>query len=161
MDIRGRRTSRLEKKRAKLNVITNVSSWYRPLGLYSGRIATSDIYSQIIQIKEIHLSQTTWKWAKHKVFRNIGFSDKSKFDVFVCRQLGERVQEDWIHEGGNTLVWGSFGGGQVGNLDENMTKEVYLNIFMFIGDGDPKHILKIVKELLRIKFEEGMILLFT
>ena len=62
------------------------------------------------------------------------------------------------HGGGNIMVWGCFGGGQVGSItkiDRKMTKEVYLKIlkehvlvcgtklvgeqFVLQQDNDPKH----------------------
>lgn len=137
-------------------------------------------------------------WAKeHKNWtpedwNKVLWSDESKFESFgnkrrsfVRRRPWEMMLEECTvqtikHGGGNIMVWGCFGGGQVGTLvkiDGKMTKEVYLDIlkehvlncgteligegFFFQQDNDPKHTAKVVKEYLRKKSEEGFLQVMT
>ena len=84
------------------------------------------------------------------------------------------------HGGGNIMVWGCFGGGQVesiAKIDGKMTKQVYLKIlkehvlvcgtkligerFVFQQDNDPKHTAKVVKQYLNEKQEEGLMKVMT
>ena len=80
------------------------------------------------------------------------------------------------HGGGNIMVWGCFGGGQVGSIAKifgKMTKEVYLKIlkgqvlvfgteligerFVFPQDNDPKLTAKVIKQYLYEKQEKGLL----
>ena len=88
-------------------------------------------------------------WAKeHKnwmveEWNRVLWSDESKFEIFgnkcrsfVHRLVGERMLEQCTmqtikHGGGNIMVFGCFGCGQVGSIakiDRKMSKEVYLKI---------------------------------
>ena len=153
-------------------------------------------------VKKPHLTtvhkQKRLVWAKENKNWMVGgwnralWSDESKFEIFgnkrwsfVRRWVGERMLEQCTmqtikHEGGNIMVWGCFGGGQVGSIakiDRKMTKEVYLKIlkehvlvcgteligerFMFQQDNDPKHTAKVVKHYLNEKQEEGLLKVMT
>ena len=137
-------------------------------------------------------------WAKeHKnwtveEWNRVLWSDESKFEIFgnKCRSFVRcRVEKRMLeqctmqtikHGGGNIMVWGCFGGGQVGSIakiDRKMTKEVYLKIlkehvsvcgteligkgFVFQQDNDPKHTAKVVKQYLNEKQEEGLLKVMT
>ena len=149
------------------------------------RLTTVHKQKRLTWAKE-HKNWTAEDW--HKVL----WSDESKFEIFgnkrrsfVRRRPGERLLEQCTvqtvkHGGGNIMVWGCFGGGQVGKLvkiDGKMTKEVYLDIlnehvmpcgleligegFVFQQDNDPKHTAKVVKEYLRKKSEERLLQVMT
>ena len=137
-------------------------------------------------------------WAKeHKnltveEWNRVLWSEESKFEIFgnkrrsfVCRLVGERMLEQCTMQtiklgGGNIMVCGCFGGGQVGSIakiDGKMKKEVYLKIlkehvlvcgtevigerFVFQQYNDPKHTAKVVKQYLNEKQEEGLLKVMT
>ena len=127
------------------------------------RFTTVHKQKRLLWAKE-HKNWTVEEW------KRVLWSDESKFEIFgnkrrsfVRRRIGERMLEQRTmqtikHGGGNIMVWGCFGGGQVGSIakmDGKMTKEVYLKIlkehvlvcgtkligerFVFQQDNDPKH----------------------
>ena len=139
------------------------------------RLTTVHKQKRLVWAKE-HKNWTVEEWNR------VLWSDESKFEIFgnkrrsfVRRRVGERMLEQCTmqtikHGSGNIMVWGCFGGGQVGStakIDGKMTKEVYLKIlkehvlvcgteligkrFVFQQDNDPKHTAKVVKQYLNEK----------
>ena len=103
---------------------TTVKSRLLEVGL-RGRVAV-----KITRLTTVH-KQKRLVWAKeHKKWtveewNRVLWSDESKFEIFgnkrqsfVRRRVGERMLEQCTmqtikHGGGNIMVWGGFGGGQV------------------------------------------------
>lgn len=130
-----------------------------------------------IKFAKQHIDWPITKW------RNILWSDESKINLFgsdcskkyVRRPPGKEYDPKYTlktikHGGGNIKIWGCFsyqGPGPIFLINENMTKEIYLNIlkdimlpfaeenlpliWLFQQDNDPKHTAKIVKEWFRGK----------
>ena len=151
----------------------------RRVAVKKPRLTTVHKQKRLVLAKE-HKNCTVEEWNR------VLWSNESKFEIFgkkhrsfVRRRVGERMLEQCTmqtikHGGGNIMVWGCFGGGQVGSIakiDGKMTKEVYLKIlkehvlvcgselvgerFVFQHDNDPKHTAKVVKQYLNEKQEEG------
>ena len=149
------------------------------------RLTTVHKQKRLVWAKE-HKNWTVEEWNR------VLWSDESKFEIFgnkrrsfVRRRVRERMLEQYTmqtikHGGGNIMVWGCFGGGQVGliaKIDGKMTKEVYLKIlkehvlvcgteligkrFVFQQDNDPKHTAKVVNQYLNEKQEEGLLKVMT
>lgn len=107
--------------------VTTVQRRLREVGLY-GRIAARKPFLRAENKKK------RLEWArKHKnltldQWKNVLWSDESKFEVFgskrrvfIRRSVGERMSEQCLllsvkHGGGSVMVWGCFGGDQVGNI---------------------------------------------
>lgn len=116
------------------------------------------------------------------------WTDEKKFELFnskrrqYCRKkIGEPLRDDTIqptvkHGGGSVMFWGSFMGGNVGDLhriEGIMKKEQYHSIlshhaipsglrlggpnFTFQEDNDPKHSSKLCRNYLAKKQEEGVL----
>lgn len=129
-----------------------------------------------------HKNWTLEEWKK------VLWSDESKFEVFgsrrrvfVRRSAGERTLDQCLvptvkHGGGSVMVWGCFGGDNIGNIcriQGVMRKEQYRDIlenemlssglrifrgkFTFQHDNDPKHTSKLCKEYLDKLSAEGML----
>lgn len=155
-----------------------------------------------VAVKKPHLSALNKRkrlaWAKtHQCWtiaqwKQVFWTDESKFEIFggkrrtfVRRRAGERMLDECVvktvkHGGGNVMVWGCFGGGNIGKLveiTERMTKEVYLGIleehalptameligegFIYQQDNDPKHTAKIVKRFFDEQSERGILSLMV
>ena len=136
---------------------------------------------------QINLEKRIEIWTLH----NLGFSNQeigrclSISESCVHKKIKRKVEMgsfcDRKRVGSrNIMVWGCFGGGQVGSIakiDGKMTKKVYLKIlkehvlvcgteligkrFVFQQDNNPKHTAKVVKQYLNEKQEEGLLKVMT
>lgn len=129
---------------------------------------------------KFHKDWTTDQW------KSVLWSDESKFEVFgskrrtfVRRFPGERCSENLMvasvkHGGGSVMVWGCFGGNEVGDLvkiDGILNKDGYKKIlqkhvltsgnriigrgFIFQQDNDPKHTSKLCQNYLNQLERQG------
>lgn len=158
--------------------VSTVKRRLREVGL-NGRVAVKKPLLRKANVKK------RLKWArKHKNWtvedwKKVLWSDESKFEVFgskrriyVRRHVNEKYLPECIvpsvkHGGGSVMVWGCFGGTNVGDLikiEGILNKEGYKKIlqknmvssgtrligpgFVFQQDNDPKHSSKLCKNYL-------------
>ncbi|CAK9796236.1 Transposable element Tc1 transposase [Anthophora quadrimaculata] len=168
----------INRNRSNPISVSTVKRRLKDAGL-TGRIAARKPFLRLANKKKrlawavAHKDWTLDQWKK------VLWTDESKFEIFgsnrrmfVRRRTGERLLDSCIvptvkHGGGNTMVWGCFGGESTGDLiriTDKLTKEGYKKIleehavpsgirilgegFTFQEDNDPKHSSRLCRSFL-------------
>lgn len=161
--------------------VTQVKSRLRRAGLFGRVSARKPFLREANRKKRLTWAKDHKDWTPAD-WRRVLFTDESKFEVFgskrrlyVRRRPRERMLPACItptvkHGNGSVMVWGSFGGGNVGDLiriEGRMDKKIYHRIltrnavpsglrligrgFTFQQDNDPKHTSHLCLNYLRSK----------
>jgi len=179
-------TAEINCTRSKSVSVSTVKRRLQKAGLH-GRISMKKpLLSAQNRKKRLTWAREHQNWTLED-WKTVLWTDESKFIIFgsrrrafVRRFSGERAKDYCIsptvkHGGGSVMIWGCFGGTNVGDLvkiDGILKKEQYKQIlenhaipsglrilgpnFVFQQDNDPKHTSKICKEYLRQVEDEGI-----
>src|SRR4029434_2105392 len=98
------------------------------LAFFLGRVAKKKPYLRRANKKKILIWAKEHRHWTEEDWKIVLWTDESKFEVFgshrrtfVRRRIGEKMLEECLppsvkHGGGNVMVWGCFGAGEVGDL---------------------------------------------